>query len=902
MGEVYLAEHLELGRKEALKILMPSLATDPTFVSRFRREARAVNRLHHPNIITIYDFGQLPDERFYLSMEYADGPSVKALLRRGGRFTIPRALHILGQLAYAVHHAHPRGVLHRDLKADNLIATGDDETLKVLDFGVAKIVAADQPESGVISNTNIIWGSPRYMAPERIGGVGDDPRSDLYAIGCLAYELVVGAPPFNGEADEIIHGHLSEQPEPPSMVRPEIAPELETTILRLLAKDPADRFQSAAEAFAALRKVPGYPGPKLAPRRRFVPVERAPAELDTPDRTGRTGPNRGTLRELADALLDLGLSDTRLVSGIARLRDHEQSLAAFEAMQDALEHELTAVRQTTQDREASLRFALGELELAAAQPGAPGRRRRSHHRAARAARPGDRPDRPRASARGQPRRRRGAARQRPGQPQAGLRAARACRRRPATRLRRAPRDRQPGRAASGRPAPPLALTQEPLGMPHVVRAAGDAALGESSSDVSAVRGKPIRQERSKWVRPLLMVPFTGRMICQVVDGHEIVRPLGVGGMGEVYLARDATGGLRALKIVRTDRAASSQASARFRREVLALCRLQHPGIVQIVDAGQLTNGALYLAMEYVAGPDLAKAIETEGSYAVADALLILARLASALSYAHDVGIVHRDLKPANVILADSDPAKTKIIDFGLAKIIEAEGLTLTDEAQVLGSPGYWAPEQSTRADVGPPADVYAFGALAYVVLSGAPLFCARPAVAMIYAHAHEAPEPIEDRVVVPRELADIVAACVSKVPQHRPRTDELAAALGRLSAAHPVAPVVRRAPRPARPKNAYGEAIANQIRHVLVDLAVAVGEPVDDIERLQNQLSELELELAMQPGDATLAAGVAQLQRAIGGAFEALHDALHVRRVGATADARALFDELDALVERSHSR
>ncbi len=167
MGEVFLAEHLELGRKEALKILSPSLAVDPQFVSRFRREARAVNRLRHPNIIAIHDFGQLPDDRFFLSMEYADGESVHRILKREQVLEVPRALHLLGQLAYAVHHAHSRGVVHRDLKPGNLIAVGDDETLKVLDFGIAKIVASDHAESVALSSTNIVYGTPKYMSPER---------------------------------------------------------------------------------------------------------------------------------------------------------------------------------------------------------------------------------------------------------------------------------------------------------------------------------------------------------------------------------------------------------------------------------------------------------------------------------------------------------------------------------------------------------------------------------------------------------------------------------------------------------------------------------------------------------------------------------------------------------------
>src|SRR5689334_5441662 len=256
MGEVYLAEHLALGRKEAIKILKASLAVDKQFVSRFRREARAVNRLRHPNIIAVYDFGQLNDNRFYLSMEYAEGQSVFEVLHENGFLPVPRVLHILGQLAYAVHHAHSRGVVHRDLKPDNLILVGEDDTLKVLDFGVAKIVASDHAESMALSNTNLVWGSPRYMAPERVRGVGDDPRSDIYAIGVIGFELLVGSPPFEGTSDEVIRGHLKRQPEAPSAWRPHfgIPPELDALILRCMEKKPDDRFPGAADVFAALNK------------------------------------------------------------------------------------------------------------------------------------------------------------------------------------------------------------------------------------------------------------------------------------------------------------------------------------------------------------------------------------------------------------------------------------------------------------------------------------------------------------------------------------------------------------------------------------------------------------------------------------------------------------------------
>jgi hypothetical protein len=371
MGEVYLAEDVVSGRKEALKIMKAHLASDRHFVSRFRREARAINRLRHPNIVVVYDFGQLPDQRFFLSMEYADGTSVYNLLKRDDHFDVPRALWVLGQLVYAVHHAHSRGVVHRDLKPDNLLLCGDDETLKVLDFGVAKIVATDHSDSVVLSSANLVYGTPKYMSPERAAGVGNDPRLDLYSIGCIAFELVVGGPPFTGSPNDVIKAHIQQQPPSPSSWRPTlgIPPELDAVILRCLAKRVEERWQSAAELYAALQKVPGYPPPKSPPRRKFVPVATAPHALA--EDTDAYGNLRGALRELAEALMDRGSNDTRLVTGVAYLRDHEQTLASLEATQDALELEASAIRQTIGEREAALRFALGELKFAAKQPDRP---------------------------------------------------------------------------------------------------------------------------------------------------------------------------------------------------------------------------------------------------------------------------------------------------------------------------------------------------------------------------------------------------------------------------------------------------------------------------------------------------------------------------------------------------
>jgi serine/threonine-protein kinase len=400
------------------------------------------------------------------------------------------------------------------------------------------------------------------------------------------------------------------------------------------------------------------------------------------------------------------------------------------------------------------------------------------------------------------------------------------------------------------------------------------------------------------------------VIGQVVDGHEILRPLGAGGMGEVYLARGAGGALRAFKVVRADRA-NPQAAARFRREVLALGKLQHPGIVQIFDAGRLPDGQLYLGMEYVAGPDLQAAVGWDGPLAVADALRVLVQLAAALAYAHAAGVVHRDLKPANVILEGGDPGKAKIIDFGLAKVAADEGLTrLTEDQQALGSPLYWAPEQSSNNQVGPAADIYALGGIAYHALSGQPLFKPAPPVALVYAHANEPPEPLAKRcrgIELPTGLAELVAACVAKAPAQRPTAAALVVELDRMLATVPTAAGARRAERlfTSSSTSDLAAALTAQIRQVLLDLAAVCEHSVDDIERISHEVSELELELAVLDADAEvgekrdgIAASIEQLNGALGEAYRDLHGALCAARAGAPADALPLFEELDSLVEQ----
>ena len=260
MGEVYLVEHVHIGRREAIKVLRAEMAADPRLASRFRREARAINRLRHPNIIGIYDFGQLPDGRLYLTMEYAAGHPVDEVLRREGRLDLARALHVLHQLAAAIDHAHAHDVVHRDLKPNNMVLVeerGRVDVVKVLDFGLAKVVDAHRP-GDELTLQGELFGTPEYMAPERIAGQVD-PRSDLYAIGCIAYELLTGQPPFTGPRPLVMAAHLQTVPPPPGRVVDGIPGVLDVIVEQLLQKDPAARMATARQLCAALESVPGFP-------------------------------------------------------------------------------------------------------------------------------------------------------------------------------------------------------------------------------------------------------------------------------------------------------------------------------------------------------------------------------------------------------------------------------------------------------------------------------------------------------------------------------------------------------------------------------------------------------------------------------------------------------------------
>jgi serine/threonine-protein kinase len=255
MGRVYRARHLGLNAPVALKLLKPSLLGDPTLVGRFEREAAAASRLHHPNVVSVLEFGSTgPDGTLFIAMEYVEGIDLRVVLRDEWPLPEARLCHLLAQVLAALGEAHARHVIHRDLKPENIMVVKDldeGERVKVLDFGIAKILDGNLP---ALTRNDVVCGTPQYMAPEQATGAGLDARSDLYAVGVILYQLCTGRLPFDGaNAMDVLTQHVNDLPQAPRQRSPHvsISEPMERLILRALEKDPARRPQSA-EAFREL--------------------------------------------------------------------------------------------------------------------------------------------------------------------------------------------------------------------------------------------------------------------------------------------------------------------------------------------------------------------------------------------------------------------------------------------------------------------------------------------------------------------------------------------------------------------------------------------------------------------------------------------------------------------------
>jgi beta-lactam-binding protein with PASTA domain/predicted Ser/Thr protein kinase len=254
MSEVHLARDVRLHRDVAVKVLRADLARDPSFYLRFRREAQNAAALNHPSIVAVYDTGEaetpagpLP----YIVMEYVDGVTLRDIVHTEGPLPPRRAIEIIADACQALNFSHQNGIIHRDVKPANIMISTTN-AVKVMDFGIARAIA----DSSSVTQTSAVIGTAQYLSPEQARGDPVDARSDVYSLGCVLYEILTGEPPFTGDSPvSVAYQHVREDPIPPSERHEGISPDLDAVVLKALAKNPENRYQTAAEMRADLVRV-----------------------------------------------------------------------------------------------------------------------------------------------------------------------------------------------------------------------------------------------------------------------------------------------------------------------------------------------------------------------------------------------------------------------------------------------------------------------------------------------------------------------------------------------------------------------------------------------------------------------------------------------------------------------
>ena len=250
MGQVYLAEHVKMGRKSAVKVMNPGMVQNVDAISRFNREAQNASRINHPNVAGIYDFGETADGLVYLAMEFVEGQPLTDIIKQHGALPPMRASEIARQTAEGLTVAHDMGIVHRDLKPDNImIGKGRNgaDLVKVVDFGIAKAAASDEQK---VTKTGMVVGTPEYMSPEQLSGDPLDSRSDIYALGLVTFNMLTGKLPFPGESmQETMIMRLTDDPHPLSAMKPDVSwpADLQAVMDKVLARRADDRYRNASE-------------------------------------------------------------------------------------------------------------------------------------------------------------------------------------------------------------------------------------------------------------------------------------------------------------------------------------------------------------------------------------------------------------------------------------------------------------------------------------------------------------------------------------------------------------------------------------------------------------------------------------------------------------------------------
>jgi serine/threonine-protein kinase len=339
MAEVHLGRDTRLNRSVAIKILRSDLARDPSFQTRFRREAHSAGSLNHPNIVAVYDTGEDhgPDGTTpYIVMEYVDGRTLRDVLSTEGHLDPRRAMQVVAEVCSALDFSHRNGIIHRDIKPGNVMITKAG-AIKVMDFGIARAVADG---AATVTQTASVVGTAQYLSPEQARGEAVDARSDVYSTGCLLYELLTGQPPFQGDSPvAVAYQHVRESPAVPSSVVPSIPRAVDSIVMKALAKNPLNRYQTAAEMRAdlqhALANQPVKAEPVLSDEERTQLLARTPASPRPPDVSGpirmADGGDDRPSRRGAIALAAVVVLLLAIIGGSAYLLLHDTSTNAGKA-------------------------------------------------------------------------------------------------------------------------------------------------------------------------------------------------------------------------------------------------------------------------------------------------------------------------------------------------------------------------------------------------------------------------------------------------------------------------------------------------------------------------------------------------------------------------------------------
>jgi len=293
MGTVYLAEHVKMGRKSAVKVMNPGMVNDADAISRFNREAANASKISHTNVASVYDFGETPDGLIYLAMEFVEGPALTKVIEEAGSLPPIRAADIARQAAEALAVAHDMGIVHRDLKPDNIMLAKNrdgSDCVKVVDFGIAK---AANNEAQKVTRTGLVVGTPEYMSPEQLAGDKLDGRSDIYSLGLVAFAMMTGKLPFPGETvQESMIARLTDEPARLAEMKSDInwPPAVQAVMDKALQRDAADRYASASEFGRDLYKAVAAM-PESAATNAFTSVM---GRLSTPKKPEILSPPKGT--------------------------------------------------------------------------------------------------------------------------------------------------------------------------------------------------------------------------------------------------------------------------------------------------------------------------------------------------------------------------------------------------------------------------------------------------------------------------------------------------------------------------------------------------------------------------------------------------------------------------------